>query len=138
MYGTEIELPHKIQDSLIFKLNIFLFIDLLILLIFIDLYFNSAFEANFSHLLHCPRFLLFPKKMRLPKFSTYLQSLCYNLFFLSGISFTNIHNTQDIRGKGRLSLNSFLPLPPASQALRHTAEASPLHTGGSRTRTGNF
>ena len=58
MYGTEIESPHKIQDSLILKLNIFLFIDLLILLIFIDLYFNSAFEANCSHLLHCPRFLL--------------------------------------------------------------------------------
>ena len=113
MYGTEIELPHKIQDSLILKLNIFLFIDLLILLIFIDLYFNSAFEANCSHLLHCPRFLLcFLKKCACQNSPPTSKVCAITYFFLSGISFTNIHNTQDIRGKGRLSLNSFLPLHP--------------------------
>ena len=38
-------------------------------------------------------------------------------FFLSGFSFTNIHRTAG-EGGGYL-LDSSLPLPPASQTLRH-------------------
>ena len=41
------------------------------------------------------------------------------LSFLSGFVFTNIHDSQDSRRRGRLSLNSSLPLTPASQTLRH-------------------
>ena len=42
-------------------------------------------------------------------------------FFLSGLSFTTIHEPQDSRGRRRafFFFNSSLPLPPASQALRH-------------------
>ena len=40
-------------------------------------------------------------------------------FFLSGYSFTNIHESHDCRGRGRHFFNSSLPLPPASQTLRH-------------------
>ena len=40
-------------------------------------------------------------------------------FFLSGFSFTNIHDTQDSRGRGRYLFNSSLPLPPAPRTLRH-------------------
>ena len=40
-------------------------------------------------------------------------------FFLSGFSFTNIHESQDCRGRGGHFFNSSLPLPPASQTLRH-------------------
>ena len=46
------------------------------------------------------------------------QTTC-SFFFLSGFSFTNIHESQDCRGRGRAFLNSSLPLPPASQTLRH-------------------
>ena len=64
-------------------------------------------------------------------------------FFLSGFSFTNIQESQDCRGRGRALLNSSLPLPPASQTLRHnsqviTAENSPLHIASSQTRTENL
>ena len=40
-------------------------------------------------------------------------------FFLLGFSFTTIHESQDCRGRGRAFLISSLPLPPASQTLRH-------------------
>ena len=42
-----------------------------------------------------------------------------NFFFLSGFSFMNIHDSQDSRGRGGYLFNSSLPLPPASQTLRH-------------------
>ena len=42
-----------------------------------------------------------------------------NFFFLSGFSFTNIHDSQDSRRKRRLFFYSSLPLLPASQTLRH-------------------
>ena len=43
------------------------------------------------------------------------------LFFLSGISFMTIYESQDYGGRGREFhfSNSSLPLPPASQTLRH-------------------
>ena len=42
-------------------------------------------------------------------------------FFLSGLSFTKIHESQDCRGRGGgvHFFNSSLPLPPTSQTLRH-------------------
>ena len=40
------------------------------------------------------------------------------IFFLSGFSFTNIHDSRNSRERGRLSLPSSLLLPPASQTLR--------------------
>ena len=45
--------------------------------------------------------------------------VCLFVFFLSGFSFTSIHDSQDSRGRGGYLFNSSLPLPPASQALRH-------------------
>ena len=45
--------------------------------------------------------------------------ITFFFFFLSGFSFTNIHDSRDSRGRGRVSFNSSLPLPPASQTLRH-------------------
>ena len=52
-----------------------------------------------------------------------------------------IHRTAG-EGGGYL-FNFSLPLPPASETLRHisraiTADSSPLHVASSRTRTGNF
>ena len=46
-------------------------------------------------------------------------------FFLSGFSFTNIHDSRDSRGRGHLDISRVI-----------TAESSPLHIAGSRTRTG--
>ena len=43
----------------------------------------------------------------------------YIYFFLSGFSFTSIHESQDCRGRGGHVFISSLPLPPASQTLRH-------------------
>ena len=40
-------------------------------------------------------------------------------FFLSGFSFTTIHESQDCRGRGHF-FNSSLSLPPASQTCRHS------------------
>ena len=40
------------------------------------------------------------------------------VFFLSGFCFTNIHESQDCRGRGDF-FNSSLPVSPASRALRH-------------------
>ena len=61
-------------------------------------------------------------------------------FFLSGFSFTNIHESQDCRGRGRgIFYYHFHPLHrhlDISRAI--TAESSPLHIASSRTRTGNF
>ena len=37
-------------------------------------------------------------------------------------SFTNIHESQDCKGRTRAFFNSSLPLPPASQALRQRAQ----------------
>ena len=48
-------------------------------------------------------------------------------FFLSGFSFTNIHDSRDSRGRGHLDISRVI-----------TAESSPLHIAGSRTRTGNL
>ena len=45
--------------------------------------------------------------------------LFFVVFFLSGLYFTNIHDSQDSRGRGGHLFTSFLPLPPASQTLRH-------------------
>ena len=39
-------------------------------------------------------------------------------FFLSGFSFTNIHDSQDSREGGGYLFKSSLPFPPASQTLR--------------------
>ena len=36
-------------------------------------------------------------------------------FFLSGFSFTNIHDSQNSRGRGGYFFYSSVPLPPASQ-----------------------
>ena len=41
------------------------------------------------------------------------------IFFLPGFSFTNIDKSLDRKGRGRAFLYSSLPLPPASQTLRH-------------------
>ena len=64
-------------------------------------------------------------------------------FFLSGFSFTNIHNSQDSRGRGRpfflTPLYHFHPLHrylDISRAI--TAESSPLHIASSQTQTGTF
>ena len=43
----------------------------------------------------------------------------FNFFFLSGFSFTTIHESQDCRGRGRVFFNSSVPLPPTSQTHRH-------------------
>ena len=40
-----------------------------------------------------------------------------NFFFLSGFSFTIIHEPQDWRGRGGDFFNSSLPLPPTSQTF---------------------
>ena len=64
-----------------------------------------------------------------------------HFFFLSGFSFTNIHDSQDGRGRGRL----FLQLLSITSTCRYldiswviTAESSPLHIASSRTRTRNL
>ena len=63
-------------------------------------------------------------------------------FFPSGFYFTNINDSQESRGKGRLSL---YPLYHFHSPHRHfdisqviTAERSHLRTGSSQTRTGNL
>ena len=65
------------------------------------------------------------------------------LFFLSGFSFTTIHNSQDCKGRGRAFLltphDHFHPLRrhlDISRAI--TAESSPLHIASRRTRTGEL
>ena len=50
-------------------------------------------------------------------FFAYLHAFLF--FFVSGFSFTNTHDLQYSREGGRYLFNSFLPLPPASQTLRH-------------------
>ena len=64
-----------------------------------------------------------------------------HFFFLSGFSFTNIHDSQDGRGRGRL----FLQLLSITSTCRYldiswviTTESSPLHIASSRTRTKNL
>ena len=64
------------------------------------------------------------------------------LFFLSGFSFTNIHDSQVSKRKGRLSLYPFYQF---NSPHRHfdisqvnTAEKSPLRIASSHTRTGNL
>ena len=66
--------------------------------------------------------------------------LSFSYFFLPGFSFTNIHKSQDCRGRGRAtphyhfhSLHIHLDL---SQAI--TSESSPLHIACSQTRTRNL
>ena len=53
------------------------------------------------------------------KKGTYDDIYLINFFFLSGFSFTNIHESQDCRGRGGHFFNSSLPLPPALQTLRY-------------------
>ena len=54
----------------------------------------------------------------LPYFPVTRETL--DLFFLSGFCFTNIHESQDCKGRGGGHfINSSLPLPPALQILRH-------------------
>ena len=53
----------------------------------------------------------------LADFSTNFTSIFF--FFLSGFSFTNIHDSQDSRRGGGYLFNSSLPLLPASQTPRH-------------------
>ena len=62
-------------------------------------------------------------------------------FFLSGLSITNIDDSQDSRGRGRVFLNSSLLLPLTSQTLitqTNTAESSPLHMASIPIRTGDL
>ena len=42
-----------------------------------------------------------------------------NFFFLSGFSFTTIMNHRTAGEEGGCFFNSSLPLPPASQTLKH-------------------
>ena len=61
-------------------------------------------------------------------------------FFLSGFSFTNIHESQDCRGRGEgISLTRHCHFHPLHRHLdisrATTAESSPLHVAGSRSRT---
>ena len=42
-----------------------------------------------------------------------------NFFFLSGFSFTNIHDSQDSRGRGRLSIWLLSTTSASSRTLRH-------------------
>ena len=69
--------------------------------------------------------------------------ICEGVFFLSGFSFTTNHESQDSRGmvKG-ISLTPHYHLHLLHRQLyisrAITAESSPLHTGSSRTRTGNL
>ena len=65
------------------------------------------------------------------------------IFFLSGSSFTTIHESQDLQGIGEgISLTPLYHFHPLyrhrdiSRAI--TARSSPLHIGSSRTRTGTF
>ena len=57
----------------------------------------------------------------------------FNDFFLSGISFATIHESQDCRGRRRGFLRRHLDI---SWAI--TAESSPLHIRSSSTRTKNL
>ena len=66
------------------------------------------------------------------------------IFFLSGFSFTDIHHSQDNRGRGSLSL-SLTALYHFHLLHRHidisqaiTAESSPMHIASSRTWTRNL
>ena len=63
-------------------------------------------------------------------------------FFLSAFSFTNIHESQDCRGRGGISLTPHYHLHPLHRHLdisrANTAERSPLHMANSRTQTGNL
>ena len=67
-------------------------------------------------------------------------SLNFTFFFLSGFPFTTIHESQDYRGRPRVTtLYHFYLLYRhllISQTI--TAESSPLHTGRSQTRTRNL
>ena len=51
--------------------------------------------------------------------SRFFWYITFFIFFLSGFCFMNIHDSQDSRGRGGNLFNSSLPLPPASQTLRH-------------------
>ena len=74
--------------------------------------------------------------------ANWLFSASFDFFFLSEFSFTNIHDSQDTRGRGG---GIYLTPPYHFHPLhRHldiswaiTAESSPLHITSSRTRTGN-
>ena len=51
----------------------------------------------------------------------YVKLLHFFFLFLSGFSFTTIHESRDCRGRGRAFLNSSLPHSPASQTVRNQA-----------------
>ena len=72
-----------------------------------------------KEIITCLRQVL-PKNTSLSVDECQLQIPCFNFFFfLSGFSFTNIHDSRDSREGGGYLFNSSLPLPPASQTLRH-------------------
>ena len=67
----------------------------------------------------------------------------WTYFFLSGFSFTNIHESQDFRGRGGgISLTPHYHFQPLHRHLdisrAVTAESSPLHIASSQTRTGDL
>ena len=74
---------------------------------------KKSFEANTK--LNVALFCVYMKRF----VSVQLGNVFFFFFFLSGFSFTNIHEPQDCRGRGRHFFNSSLPLPPASQTMRH-------------------
>ena len=53
------------------------------------------------------------------RYINYKLNFFSKFFFLSGFFFTNIHYSQDSRGRGDYFLKSSLPLSPASQTPRH-------------------
>ena len=74
---------------------------------------KKSFEANTK--LNVALFCVYMKRF----VSVQLGNVFFFFFFLSGFSFTNIHDSRDSREGGGYLFNSSLPLPPASQTLRH-------------------
>ena len=61
------------------------------------------------------------------------------IFFLSGFSFTNIHNSLDGRGRGRVSLYHIYSLHRHLDISRTiAADSSPLHIASSWTQIGHL
>ena len=84
---------------------------------------------------------------RIYSVSTHLNPVLYFIqkpvffFFLSGLSFTNIHKSQDCRGRGGHSLTPLCHSHPLHRYLdisrAITKEILPLQSVGKRTGTGN-
>ena len=114
--------------------------------------FNKSVCENFFHCFFYTRYWVFfnfrhwnvlwnVHLFMLLKSKKPLRRLSAHNFFLSGISFTNIHKSQDCRGMGRHSLTSHYYFHPLYRnldiSLAITAESSPLHISSDRTRIGN-